>query len=241
MHCFPRASLLGCFASAALAQTFIVDAANGPGTHFTEIATAVAVVPDGAVLDVRAGNYASFTIASKGMSVLCASGVTVPSGLGVTVTGTTATQTVLLRGLRSAYGPLSLVGCQGLVVLQDCDSFPSGRIEVTGCAQVHAANCLFGGFYGTGATIDNSTAVFRDCVVTGGYDGMHTTASRVQLVDCSVACTGYPSGPAIWMGGRVSVSQGQSGSKGMILGRLILIMVPSKLGVVFCKSASYDR
>jgi len=52
------------------AQTFIVDAANGPGTNFTDIATAAATVPDGAVLEVRAGNYGSFAITSKGLTVL---------------------------------------------------------------------------------------------------------------------------------------------------------------------------
>src|SRR5437762_9224013 len=52
-----RNVVFAAFSSTAIAQTFIVDAANGPGTNFTEIATAVAAVPDGAVLMVRAGSY----------------------------------------------------------------------------------------------------------------------------------------------------------------------------------------
>ena len=40
-------------ASALVAQTYVVDAANGPGSQFTDLPTAVAAVPDGATLLVR--------------------------------------------------------------------------------------------------------------------------------------------------------------------------------------------
>lgn len=51
--------LLAILASGNLStQTFIVDASNGPGTNFTSISAAITAVPDGAVLDVRAGLYA---------------------------------------------------------------------------------------------------------------------------------------------------------------------------------------
>ena len=38
------------------AQTFIVDASNGPNANFTSIVAAVSAVPDGATLVVLAGN-----------------------------------------------------------------------------------------------------------------------------------------------------------------------------------------
>ena len=87
--------LIPTFASAAMAQTYVVDAANGPGTHFTDIPAAVAAVPDGAVLEVRLGAYSPFTIAGKGLSVLFGSGATV-SGVNITVgvTGTASQQPV---------------------------------------------------------------------------------------------------------------------------------------------------
>jgi pectin methylesterase-like acyl-CoA thioesterase len=43
-----RASIVGAVLSAATAaQTFVVEAANGPGTSFTTLVAAVAAVPDG--------------------------------------------------------------------------------------------------------------------------------------------------------------------------------------------------
>ena len=42
-----------CVALALPAQTFIVDAASGPGTNFTDLPPAIAAVPDGAIPLVR--------------------------------------------------------------------------------------------------------------------------------------------------------------------------------------------
>jgi pectin methylesterase-like acyl-CoA thioesterase len=64
---------------AAGAQTFVVDAANGPGAHFTEITAALQAVPEGAVLRVRAGDYASFTIDGRSVTVLGEPGAVVRS------------------------------------------------------------------------------------------------------------------------------------------------------------------
>ena len=64
-------------AAAAVAQTFIVDVNSGPGTNFTSIAAAVAAVPDGAVLEVRPGTYAAFTIQNKSLTVFGQAGVQV--------------------------------------------------------------------------------------------------------------------------------------------------------------------
>ena len=56
---------------ARLAQTFVVDVANGPGTNFTSIATAISAVPDGATLLVRPGVYAeAIRIDGKGLKIL---------------------------------------------------------------------------------------------------------------------------------------------------------------------------
>ena len=52
------------------AQTFIVDQNGGPGVHYQDLPRAVAAVPDGAVLRVRAGNYSTFVLANKGLSIL---------------------------------------------------------------------------------------------------------------------------------------------------------------------------
>ena len=64
----PRLALLLSlvFPAAAPAQTFVVDAANGPGTNFTDLLTASTTVPDGATLLVRPGHYASLVADAKG-------------------------------------------------------------------------------------------------------------------------------------------------------------------------------
>ena len=60
--------------AAAPAQTYIVDGANGPGTNFPDIASAIQAVPDGAVLRVRPGNYGAFFIDGNQLWALAASG-----------------------------------------------------------------------------------------------------------------------------------------------------------------------
>ena len=64
-------------------QTIFVDTNNDPGTHFTDLPTAVAAVPDGAVLQVRAGSYSGFSVSGKGLSILGAAGVSITSPISV--------------------------------------------------------------------------------------------------------------------------------------------------------------
>ena len=54
---------------AAQQQVFVVDEQGGPGSHFTDLAQAVAAVPDGSALIVRPGSYAMFTLDGKGLSI----------------------------------------------------------------------------------------------------------------------------------------------------------------------------
>jgi len=195
--------LLASFTSAALAQTFIVDAANGPGTNFTDIAAAVAAVPDGAVLEVRAGNYASFTIAGKGLSVLFDY---LAIAADVVVTASLPHQVVLLRGLQMSSGVVSLANCQGMVLLDECVGIGGTglTLQATGCDQLYATQCRIGGPGGVGAVMHGSTAVFRGGEIRG-FHALQATACRIQLVECSVAAgnmqSGSPSGPAIWLNG----------------------------------------
>ncbi|MCA8976080.1 MAG: hypothetical protein KDC98_15265 [Planctomycetes bacterium] len=78
-----------------LAQTFVVDINNGPGTSFTTIDAAVAAVPGGSTLIVKAGNYPGFTIAQKSITVLAEARVV--ASPAISVTGLTAAQKVVLR------------------------------------------------------------------------------------------------------------------------------------------------
>lgn len=53
----------------APAQTFVVDASNGPGTDYTSLATATAAAPSGSTLRIRAGSYAGFVIDAKSLAL----------------------------------------------------------------------------------------------------------------------------------------------------------------------------
>lgn len=66
-----------CLISSALAQrTWIVDAANGAGTDFTDLPAAEAAAVPGDTLLVRSGTYSPFTT-SKGLTVIGVRGQTV--------------------------------------------------------------------------------------------------------------------------------------------------------------------
>jgi len=148
-------------ATTACSQTFVVDAAGGPGSQFTQIAAALAAVPDGATLLVRPGAYQGFSISAQGVSILGESPVTI-TGV-VSLTGTQPQQAVTLRGLSwttfpGNQRPLVISSCQGFVLLEDVQLpaspcvpspfFPSacGRIaglSVNSCQQLIAHNCSF--------------------------------------------------------------------------------------------------
>ena len=176
-----------CLVTVVSAQTYIVDAANGPGTNFTDIAAAVAAVPDGAMLDVRAGAYAPFTIAGKGLSIFCASGVTL-THQGFAVSGTSAAQTVVVRGVQIHLGYLVLANCQGPVVIEHCAFFYQGfnawmPLDIYDCAQVHVTDCALGGTGSPAVQATNSTVMLRNSSLRG-QNCLHAFSSTVDFVEC---------------------------------------------------------
>ncbi|MGE0143700.1 MAG: hypothetical protein AB7I19_18180 [Planctomycetota bacterium] len=113
----------------ATAQTFVVDAANGPGTNFTDLPPAVAAVPDGAVLLVRTGTYGPVQLDGKGLSILA----TAPQvrTWGVAVVNLAVGQAFTLRGVevigvgsfastppQTPWAQVYLRACAGPVILQ---------------------------------------------------------------------------------------------------------------------------
>ncbi|MBK9387483.1 MAG: hypothetical protein IPN34_21935 [Planctomycetes bacterium] len=124
---FAAVLVLALGTSASRAQVFIVDAAGGPGAQFTSLPAAVAAVPSGAVLRVRAGTYAPFALAQKSLVVLGEDSSTVvidfASDLSIGPNG--PAEFVRLRHLRlrvpqvGAAGRLRIEGALGSVVLED--------------------------------------------------------------------------------------------------------------------------
>lgn len=103
LHSALRSSVTLLFAFAVPAQTFIVDAASGPGTSFTDLPPAIAAVPDGAILLVRPGSYGPIALDGKGLSILAtAPGVLLaPGGTAIHVQTLSATQAFTLRGVQA--------------------------------------------------------------------------------------------------------------------------------------------
>lgn len=167
------AALLAAWSAPTLVgQTFLVDANNGPGTQFTDLPAAVAVVPDGATLDVRPGNYSPFALQGRSLRILAVPGATVLTQFANTsasFSNLPPTGTVLVKGLAFARFPLggsriSVSGCQGSVLLEDVTETGTLRLQIdiansthvqirdaTGVSTLVAANSnvvLVGGTYG---------------------------------------------------------------------------------------------
>lgn len=189
------ALLLAICTSPCVAQVFVVDTNNGPGTHFTSIATAVAAVPDGAVLRVRAGLYAGFAIQAKSLAVLGESGVVVRDLFQqpITVSGLTTGQSVTLRHLAwsNVLGPGGLVcqNCAGTVLIEECTA--------------DAANSVTGGYV---QAIACDRLLLRETVLqplANGVSALQADRSNAVLVGCTLEGTGYA---LVQNGGRVQVT-----------------------------------
>ena len=75
------AGVVGCL-QAITAQTYVVDAAGGPGSHHVSIAAAIPAVPEGSTLLVRAGTYEPFS-SSKGLTILGEPGARIDGSNGI--------------------------------------------------------------------------------------------------------------------------------------------------------------
>lgn len=200
-----------------LAQTFVVDANNGPGTNFTTIAAAVASVPSGSVLLVRPGAYWAFTIASKSLTLIADPGAGIQLGgflpSTVTIGPLAAGQTVALRGFwvsGASYHSstpiyVDVVGCQGTVYLDD--------LRPTGAVQMTVSNCAAVVVRGSGTSLQawsqaplvatNSNVVLEDCLFYP-FNGVpasisHQGTGSVQVSDSALYTSAVT--PAITLGG----------------------------------------
>ncbi|MCA8952187.1 MAG: hypothetical protein KDE27_21940 [Planctomycetes bacterium] len=179
-------------ASCASAQTFIVDVNNGPGTQFTEIVDAVAAVPDGAVLEVRAGQYLPFLIDDKSLSLL--------GEPGVVVSATTEPAAIEIRNLASHrgvalrqigwtatfnVGVLNCHDCRGAIVVDRC----AGTIGSIG-ARLVASSCdrlaltestVYGFLFSPALDLTDTDAVLSGCAIRANAAPLRVTRGRVHL------------------------------------------------------------
>ena len=194
--------------AAVSAQTFIVDANNGPGTNYTSIAAATAAVPGGSRLIVRAGTYAEFTIVGKTLTLLCDPGVYVSNpawwvpAFEISWIGAGQSVTLSGLGLAGAIQSARVHDCVGAVVIEDFSMSPAvsagfgvGDIWIHDCDQVvvrdsTATEALF--------WLDHARVVFENCTIhgqdaqlaAGSYSAsshaIHVENSSAEIVDCTL-------------------------------------------------------
>ena len=176
-------------AVAANAQTFIVDAANGPGTNFPDLVTAIAAVPDGAVLRVRAGTYSQFFVDGKGVTLLGESGARIVSLLGPQIANLQPQQSFCMRGfvLDPFFGG---VGTAGVTVLNN-----QGTVTLDGLGVVTGTHRL---------TVQQSNHVLvRDCIFSSQVS---VASSNVAFTACSFSALNWTLPTIAQQGGRVQLA-----------------------------------
>lgn len=197
------------------AQTFTV---GGSGAAYPDIGTAVAAVPSGAVLDVRPGIYAPFTIDGKSITVLGGPGVDVSSLVAVArVQNLAQNQQVTLLGLRFcsaiSNSRLFVASNQGRVVLDRLTADNLGvEIVMTASEDVRIRRCIAqpvgpaASIYATDSNLrisnstldgpglpgsiwlENSSADLTDCIASSGVFASTVTLTNAHLT-LRGACT----------------------------------------------------
>jgi len=168
--------------AAAQGAVWVVDAAAGPGSDFTDIQPAIAAAADGDVILVRGGLYSSFTLDARSLAIVGQDGADVQVYLGTSVVRNVGpTQSVVLRGLdRIATGWFvdapSFTDCDGPVWVEDC---------------TFAVNNFGGSFQPDGVVVSSCDAIsFVRCATLGaqvkglGGAGLRATGSRIAAWDC---------------------------------------------------------
>jgi hypothetical protein len=191
--------------SALRAQVFIVDA--GGGGHFTDLPAAIAAVPDGSTLRVRAGSYSPFTVQGKGVRILGEGLVTLARVPGdVVIDGTQREQVVLLRKLSLEDVPtVSIRDCGGPVVLEWCSAVDRGpNVTVTESANVQLLRCTirsqmfplsFSPIPPDRMSVTASSILVAGCSIEGwsrgrdghGQHGVHLVGSRAVVIASTLA------------------------------------------------------
>lgn len=169
----PWRSLLVCLAvvaAPAAQRTWIVDAANLPGTDFTDLPPAEAAAADGDTLLVRAGTYTGFTT-SKGIAVL---------GAGSVVQGSFFSPSITVAGLPAG----RVFRAQGLVIGGGVFGQSIMLNGNDGAVHLEAIDAIVGGYPPAYGAIGISTSRMVS-IVNGGWQSalaVNLASARVSIV-----------------------------------------------------------
>lgn len=200
MHSMLLAATLSMTCLSALrCQTFTV---GGSGAAYPDIATAVAAVPDGAVLDVRPGLYSPFSIDQKSITVLGGPGVEISSFVATArVDNLLAGQQVTLQGLLfrsvTSNSQVFVVNNQGRVVLDNLTANSAGlNVSVQDSDDVRIRRCTFEPTMPNAAIrASDSNLRVANCTVSGPgvTSGIWLQDSTGDLTDCSLSAGSFAS------------------------------------------------
>jgi len=209
---------LALLAPAGAAQmTWIVDANNGPGAHFTTLPPAIAASSSGDVILLRyGGGYdASGAVVTHGLSIIGSGGSTAILDLDVQVP---AGEHVVLRnlvvytGVSGSY--MRFQNCDGSVHLQDVDFIGNGytnnQLALIDCRLVTFTDCLIQRYsFDSMPVHDCDLVVMRGCQLNNGAGQLGADLVDSRLVSVDSAYYGLPSSP--WHPtGRVAMSLSNS-------------------------------
>ncbi|MBI4882348.1 MAG: hypothetical protein HY812_22200 [Planctomycetes bacterium] len=164
----------------AEAATWIVDAAAGPGFHYTDIPPAVVAAAPNDMIVVRTGVYNAFAL-TKPLIVMAETGHDPDVSGDSAVSFLPAGSRAVLSGLDLKH--LHVHDCQGTVHVDDWTStaaYLKAMLWIERCRLVTVSRCHLDHFLSgggtpdrTGATIDQSTVVISSSSFLGsdGWDG----------------------------------------------------------------------
>ena len=164
-------SALALLTCVARADTILVDAANGPGTDYTDLPQAVQAASHGDLILMRAGDYSSVTTA-KGLRILgLESGVAI-SGPFVLQNLHSSRKFVMTR---VELTEVEFRNCAGHVALSHVEAYYRLRaVTVEDCADVRLSDLFVVGREGQGQAvlINKSDVELVDCTIRG-WTGPH--------------------------------------------------------------------
>tara|TARA_R110002096_G_scaffold34448_12_gene98392 strand:+ start:162 stop:1289 length:1128 start_codon:yes stop_codon:yes gene_type:complete len=191
-------------------QTWIVDAANGAGTDFTDLPPAVIAALPGDSIVVRAGGYTGVAV-YEAISILGEPGARINSGgasyLGITVSQIPAGQTCCVSGIEIlTFGSMQATNNAGNVLFERIAS--NYRSWVSDCANVRIEGCTLADI-----VVTNTALSMSHSSGVGGGGGLNTSWPALRLNNATATlsrCTlrGFDAVPSIPSSAAITMNGG---------------------------------